>query len=236
MSSSDIHRGHRERLRRRFLETGIYGFQEHEILELLLFYALPRVNTNEISHRLIDKFGGIAAVLDADISELSAVKGLSESSAALIKFMRDLCLSYALSSHPSARFSSPSELEKYFSDYFNSVNSEICLILSISPNFELLTTHSYPSESLLSAEISGRSLAETALRNNMRRIVIGQYHPDKHPIPDENDYAITRIFAETLTPLGIEIYDHIICGDGKTFSMRKNGAFSFTPGASQNYE
>lgn len=230
LDSKGLHSGHRERLRKRFLKTGFESFQEHEILELILFYALPRVNTNEISHRLMEKFGSISAVLDADIAEIAEVKGLSESSALLLKLLRDLSCKYALSNHPYIKFSSHDEINKYLSDYFSSINSEICLILNVTPQFELLNSVSLPSHKIISNEVSIREIAEIAINNGLHRIIIGQNHPNKPPLPSEEDYIVTRILTESLLPLGIEIYDHIICGGRKTFSMRNNGAFSFTSG------
>lgn len=227
MSTKDLHSGHRERLRRRFLETGANGFNEHELLELILFYALRRVNTNEIAHRLIDKFGSISAVLEAEKSELVSVQGIGESGALLIKLMFDLCRSYALSVSRQIKFSSSYELEEYISVYFKECDTGACLILSLSMQQELLKVLTIPCDEVLSGEISPRSLAETALRNDLHRIVIARSLPAKPPIPAESDYSFVRILSETLTPLGVEIYDYIIHGCGSTFSMRKSGAFSF---------
>lgn len=131
-------------MRQRFLETGVSGFHDHEILELLLFYAIPRKNTNEIAHELLNAFGSISAVLDADIRELSAVKGISGKSASMIKFMRDLCRSYAISVHRAVKFNSTKELEKYISDYFRRSDSDMLLILSLNTEMELLSVLSPP--------------------------------------------------------------------------------------------
>ena len=79
MSSDNLHGGHRERVRGRFYKSGTYGMNPHEILELLLFYPIPRVNTNDTAHRLIEKFGNISNVLDADIDSLEDVSGVSQS-------------------------------------------------------------------------------------------------------------------------------------------------------------
>lgn len=227
MAASGLHGGHRERMRKRALNTDFNGFQEHELLELILFYALPRVNTNNIAHQLIEEFGDISRVLDASPSELASVNGLSSSSTVLISLMRDLCRYYTSSTHSSVKFSSTDELKQYFLDYFSDNNSEICLILSVDGDFKLNSTLNYPTEALISPSFSVRLLAETILRGRMERIIIGQNHPDKPPIPCDENYAVTRLFAETLTPLGVEIYDHIICGQNTAFSMRQKGAFSF---------
>lgn len=234
MSAHGLHNGHRNRLRRRFLETGISGFNEHELLELLLFYALPRVNTNEIAHELISRFGSLTAVLSADPEKIAEIKGLSSASAVFLNFIFDLCREYSSSGSDSARFSSADDVDGWICRYFSSVESEICLLLNISMKLELLGAVSFTAVSLLNGKTSPRELAEVAIRNNMHRIIIGLNHPDRPPIPDENDYQITNMLANTLVPLGIDISDCIVCGYGQTFSMRRSGAFSFSAGASES--
>ena len=82
-----IHDGHREKKRQQFLQHGLDSFAEHEVLELLLFYAIPRKDTNPIAHALMDRFGSLDAVLSAPVEELCRVKGVGESAAALLKLI-----------------------------------------------------------------------------------------------------------------------------------------------------
>ena len=90
MSENGLHSGHRERLRQRYLESGTENLCEHEFLELLLFYALPRINTNEISHLLTDRFGSLKNVLDAPVEQLTEVKGIGKTAAGFLKLMGEL--------------------------------------------------------------------------------------------------------------------------------------------------
>lgn len=225
--SKGVHSGHRERLRNRFMQTNAVGFQEHELLELLLFYALPRVNTNEISHTLIEKFGSLSAVLDAKAEEIADVKGLSMQSAMLIKLMSDLCRRYAFSVHTATRFSASDQVVSFLSEYFSDVDSEICLLISINAHMELKGVFSFPANRMKNGGITSRELAETVLGNKITRIIIGQNRISGVPLPSESDYGITKMLSETLVPLGVEIYDHIICGKEGFCSMRKSGGFSF---------
>lgn len=82
-----MHEGHRERLRKRFIENGLQGFEKHNMLELLLFYAIPRRDTNELAHRLINSFGSLSGVFNASFEELCRVEGIGENAAALIKLI-----------------------------------------------------------------------------------------------------------------------------------------------------
>ena len=90
------HAGHRERMRLRFQKSGLESFQPHEILELLLFYALPRVDTNPIAHDLIAEFHSLSGVLDADIQDLKRINGISENAAIFLKLLPQLCQQYQL--------------------------------------------------------------------------------------------------------------------------------------------
>lgn len=225
--SPNHHGGHRERLSSRFLQTGTKGFQQHELLELLLFYALPRVNTNDIAHSLIDSFGSLPEVLEADVSRLTSVKGISSSSAVFIRLFGDLCRYCSDYCRKSVKLGSIKEIKEYLLNYFSSVSSEMYLILSISPTNNILSTHSFTISEFSNISGAARKIAETSFRNNISRIIIGQNLPGQPPIPQERDYELIRIFSETLSPLGIEICDHIICGCGKAFSMHECGAYSF---------
>ena len=85
-----IHDGHREKMRRRFLQGGLEPFADHEALELLLYYAIPRRDTNPIAHALMERYGSLAAVLDAPVEDLQKVEGVGESAAVLLKLVPQL--------------------------------------------------------------------------------------------------------------------------------------------------
>ncbi len=87
-----MHEGHRARMRDKYLKSGISSLSEHEIAELLLFYSMPRVNTNEAAHRLIDTFGSLSNALDADAKDLINVKGIGEQTAVFLKLVKDIAL------------------------------------------------------------------------------------------------------------------------------------------------
>lgn len=227
MASNNVHEGHRERLRNRFLETGFSGFQEHEILELLLFFVIPRVNTNVTAHMLIKKFGNIAAVMDADIESLMKVDKIGPNAALMIKFIRSLCRSYYLTVKPQLKFTSADDIENYFFEYFGNAESELCIIVNISPQMEIINVISYPESFPFCKESSSRMIAETALTNHFSRVIIGCYRTNPKSAPSDQDYASIHTLTKALRPLDIMIYDYIICGRKGTFSMRRSGAFSF---------
>lgn len=227
MKYEHAHTGHRQRLRKRFLAAGQDGFYEHELLELMLFYARPVVNTNDIAHALIEEFGSMGKVLSADIERLKKIDGIGSEGALFLKLMYELGLRFMRSSHSFESFSNTEQLFRFMTEYFADSDASLCLILCISPQSGLLNRISIPTGSILSSEVTTKELAEPILRSNASRIVIGINHPGALPIPDDDDYRIARIFGELLHALGIEFHDCIICGSGKCFSMRKSGAFTF---------
>lgn len=91
-----VHDGHRERMKSRFVEAGLDGFNDHNALEMLLFYAVPRKDTNELAHRLLKNFGSLAAVFEASHAELMHVDGIGENAATLIKFIPEISRRYLL--------------------------------------------------------------------------------------------------------------------------------------------
>lgn len=228
MSSSGKHSGHRSRMRQRFLETGIDGFQPHEIMELILFYALPRVNTNNIAHDLVNSFDkSVADILNANADELSAVKGISQSSASVITLISDLCRSYALSAHHSVSLASSADIEKYALDYFCGYSSEAILLINISDDFCILDSFVYPVQELDLFSISPRELAGLAVRNSLHRIIAVHFSPKKTAVPGGKDHRFIRFLSEIFGILEIELCDYVVCSSRNAFSMKKNGAFCF---------
>ena len=111
-----LHDGHRQRCKQRFLRAGAEGFDDHQLLELLLFYAIPRCDTNETAHRLLKRFGSLQGVLYADPGELAAVEGIGESAAVLLRLTGDLSLRARKAALPEKLLNSPDRAGAYFAE------------------------------------------------------------------------------------------------------------------------
>lgn len=149
MQKDDTHNNHRKRMRKKFLETGANGFYEHEFLEMILFYAIPRINTNPHAHRLIKHFGSLEKVLAADPHELMEVDGIGASSACLISALAEAARRY-LKFPPSFSSNLPVKTEiKVFSRKTKNITCDTCLIISVSAQLELTGISSLPLEKLL---------------------------------------------------------------------------------------
>lgn len=223
--NSDLHKGHRGRFRKRFIDTDGNGFCPHEIIELLLFYAIPRVNTNEMAHLIIEKAGSFSNVFDLSIEELCSIKGINRSVASCVKFITDLAEKYTDFSSPTILFESFDDIVNYFLDFFGSYNSDTCLIMNITQNLELLNTICFSMREINSQD--SKEIAAEILKRNPSNIVIGIYHPLPFAIPTQKDYYFCKKLSDILKSLEIPFYDVIICSKNGTFSMKQKGAFSF---------
>lgn len=227
MDGKNSHAGHRSRLRKRFLASGYDSLYDHELLELMLFYARPVVNTNNIAHSLKEEFGSVGKVLSADIDKLCSVDGVGSNGALFIKLMNDFGISYLQTSHSSETLNSREQLCSCFLEEFRNSNANICSLLCLGGKSELLRNISIPVKDIVKGVISQKELATMILKSGAFSVCIGLNHGSDYPIPNDYDYIIVHIFSEMLSAIGIVFNDCIICGYERTFSMRSKGAFAF---------
>lgn len=227
MSEKNQHSGHRGRMRKRFLASEPDNFYEHELLELLLFYVRPVINTNGLAHDLIQRFGNLVSVFGADRKALESADGIGSEAALFLKLMDELSLDYLSHSHTDIPIRSSDELEAFFRDYFALSDAELCCILCSGASDVPV---SIPTRELLSGTVTPRRLTEIMLANRTNRIAVGINHPNVHPVPTDDDYKAAHIFAGLAPQISVDFADLIIHGRGRCFSMRKNGAFGFGGG------
>ncbi len=227
MNKSNLHSGHRERLRKKFIDFGSDVMLEHEIIELLLFYIIPRMNTNETAHYLIKEFKNSGGILNAPVDELTKIKGIGQSSAEFLKFFADVCSEYNTLNTLSENTDGDNNLIEYFHDYFLETNSDICLLLGINNRFQIKSQISFTAESIIHNNNEIKRIVEFLLRNNCTETIMGINHPERNAVPNSTDFAVVKILTEKLSVLNIVLTDCIICSNQETFSLKQNGAFSF---------
>jgi DNA repair protein RadC len=227
MENKHSHAGHRGRLRKRFLTSGHEGLYEHELLELLLFYARPVVNTNDIAHSLLDEFGTLGKTVSADEESLSKVSGVGRSGALFLKLMHDLGISNMRISHSNETLSKRAQLCGCLTEQFGSSEARVCNLLCLSSRSELLSTLTLPAEKLLGGGMTPRELAAAILKSGAASVCLGINHGADLPLPRPEDLALARMVGELLSAIGTGFTDCIICGGGSSFSMRGSGAFAF---------
>ena len=215
------HYGHRERLRNRFLENGFHGFSEHEILELVLFYAIPRKDTNNIAHSLLDEFGSLSKVLEADISDLKKIKGMSEYSATLLKMIPKLSQAY-LSDRWGDRplLNDHTRASEYLKDLFVGYKNEVFYVLSLDAQCRLIYADKLHEGLINETPVFPRAVVESAIKHSAACVIIAHNHPGGTLSPSENDIAITHRLFKLFREMSLYLLDHIIVTGTHCISLK----------------
>ncbi len=215
--------GHRSRMRNRYLAGGLEGFQPHEILEMLLFYALPRRDTNKVAHELINKFHSIAGVMDADINALMEVDGIAEGAAVFLKMLPDVFKAYEMSKISSRiTINQPRELRKFMKNlYVNEVN-EKAYVICLDSMGRIICAEPVAKGTTRNVVFDIRSVIEIALRNHGDTIILVHNHPDGNEMPSDSDIYATQALNSSLKSIGITLLDHYIIGSCP-YSMKQAG-------------
>lgn len=222
--SENIHAGHRKRLKKRFLCEDIDNFEHHNILELLLFYAIPRMDTNEIAHNLIKQFGGISEVFDAPHSELIKVKGVSDNAATLIKLIPSLSRVYMQNqSLDSLVLDSSKKIGEYFVNQFIGKNQEIVYIMCLDSSCSIINCNVLAQGTVTQANVSIRIITEIVVKHNACSVILAHNHPRGLAVASNEDVITTVTIKKALKQLDIVLLDHIIVAQNKYASLAELG-------------
>jgi DNA repair protein RadC len=218
-----LHDGHRQRLIQRFLEEDLDGFEPHNVLELLLFYAIPRKDTNELAHVLIDTFGSLKGVMDAPYEELLKIRGIGPNAAALIKIMPSLTRLYYSNTECGVTLDTSEKSGEYFLPYFIGHTEEVVRLACLDASGKVISNQILYRGSVNAAEVNIRKIVNIALRNNAMGVILAHNHPGGLPLPSQEDVATTKSLRDALMPMGILLMDHIIVADREFVSMARSG-------------
>lgn len=215
------HEGHRQRMKERFLANGLNGFSDHEILELLLFYAIPYRDTNPLAHQLVERFGSWLQVVDADHRDLLAVSGITPHVACLLNLVGQSVSRYQRDLTQSAvtHFFDLGSLVAYTLPWFVGEREESVVLISMDNKHKLLNATRIFEGSVNSAQFNVRLAVQQALRDNATRVAIAHNHPNGFCFPSEADIGTTAYLAEVLAPLDIRLIDHLVVAEGDCLCM-----------------
>lgn len=223
---ANVHEGHRDRLKTRFRDHGLDSFTDFESIELLLFYAIPRRDTNEIAHALINRFGSFRAVLEADASELAAVPGVGETAAGLITLVSAMNRRYLRSERGEGRqILSSEDAGDFVRPLFAYRAEEAAFLVSLDSASRVLHCRELSTGSVNRVELSVRSVVEQTLRDRAARVILAHNHLSGTALPSQSDIATTSQLFQALRLIGVELADHIIVCDSDYVSMRDSGFF-----------
>ena len=224
MATASIHKGHRDRLKARFLEEGLDNFTDIQVLELLLFYAIPQKDTNPIAHALLGHFGSLSRVLEADVEELKKVPGISDHSATLLTLVTELSRYYQVDCAQRVEvLSTLDACGAYLVPRFFGQNNETVFLLCLDAKCKVLCCKEVGEGSVNSASISIRKIVETALSANATTVVLAHNHPSGVALPSTEDVQTTRRIAAALSAVEIHLADHIVVAEGDYVSMVQSG-------------
>lgn len=219
-----IHDGHRMRKRQQFLENGLDGFAEHEVLELLLYYAVPRRDTNELAHLLLKRFGTLDAVFSAPREELMRVDGIGENAALLIQLILPLYRRIRLSaSRGGIILDSMEKAGAFFLDRLAGERTEVMLQACLDAKGKLISVQRLSTGDVSFVHADIRTIVENALLCRASAVLLAHNHPSGVALPSEDDNAVTLQVQQVLQSVGVTLFDHIVVADEDYVSLRQNG-------------
>ena len=213
----NLHKEHRRRVKERFLRSGLEDFAPHELLELLLFYAIPQKDTNELGHRLIARFGSLSRVFHASYEELCEVEGIGDHAATLLRLWLPAA-SYILTEEMNGDTQFFNTLDKvglYFINRYIGAKNETVYLMLLDNRYALIDCIRIYEGSVNSVGITARRLLEVALRNNASMAVLAHNHPVGIPIPSNEDIGTTMSLRDSFEAIGIPLLEHILVASDK---------------------
>ena len=218
--ANEWHKGHRQRMKQRFAETGLMGFSDHNALEMLLYYAIPRKDTNLIAHELITHFGSYTGVLEASREELMQIKGISEHTATLISLVTQMNKRYLeCKSVESKKINSSEAAGKYFVAKFAYEQNECAFAMLLDEKMRILNCRKISQGVVNGTEISIRALCELALKFKAKCVIISHNHPSGVLMPSTEDEQCTHAIKNALKVIDVQLVDHIIVAGEKYISL-----------------
>ena len=219
------HDGHRQRLKTEFLARPD-SFPDHKLLELLLFYANPRSDTNPLAHELMDHFGSLAGILDATPEELQKVKGVGEHATVLFKAVKE-CSGRYLTVRTQVDDIARNARDYYalLRPYFFGARNEMLCLLCLDGKHKVLGIRRLGEGNVNAVNVTTRLIAEAALSLNASAVVLAHNHVSGIAFPSDEDIATTSSRAPILSTLGVALVDHLIFVDDDMVSLRDSGFY-----------
>lgn len=218
------HDGHRDRLRQRLIKSGADSLENHEIIELLLYYAVPRKDTNELAHLLMDSFGSISAIMDAPFSCLSEVDGIGESSALLLKLIPVLARLYMEDKYKNLdKIMTEEKVHKMILNKFIGRTNENIALMLMDSKHKLLFFGIVCEGNTNASDIHIGKIMNLAVKYNAAYCILAHNHPSGVALPSNQDLETTRALSSAFRLLGVRLLDHIIVADNDSISLLDSG-------------
>ena len=219
--------GHIQRIKNKYKKSGIDGWQDYEVLELVLSYAILRKDTKPIAKELIKRFKTLNGVLDADIKDLNLMNGISDHTALFLKLLKDITILYLKKDlHKKDLLSSSEVVFDYLKGSLKgSVNEEFRSLFLNSRN-QLIESETLQIGTVNKSVVYPRKIVERALHHHAVGVIIAHNHPAGTLEPSKEDCLVTKVIKDSLKTVDIKLLDHIIIGGNDYFSFNQKGLLS----------
>lgn len=217
------HSGHRARMKKKLLEQGLDVFEPHEVLEILLYYAIPQRNTNDIAKNLIDRFGSLSSVLDATMEALRGA-GLSENQAMYLKLIPAVSRRYLSDKHdnPDKIFDFTNASEYILDRFIGVENQENVLLVLIDAKGKVVYSGIIDKGDVGASTISIRNIVSLALNYSAVYALMAHNHPSGLALPSREDVLVTRELKKALALVNVKLLDHFIVADHDCISLAES--------------
>lgn len=217
-----IHTGHRQRVRKEFLTRGTEGWPDHRMLEILLFYAIPKGDVNPLAHELVDRFGSLSGAMDALPEELTKVSGVGEYTATLLKLIPAMMGRYLEQrTEPGSIIHTAAEAGHELAPYFYGARNEMAYVLCLDAKEKRLGVRKISEGNNTNSDVTIRRVAEECMALRASYCYLAHNHVSGVALPSPEDMNTTGVVRAALEPLGVGLLDHLIFVDGDLVSVRE---------------
>ena len=224
MADGKLHNKHRERVRERYLKEGIDSFEPHQVLELILFYSIPRKDTNELAHKLLDKFGSLSGVLEASTKELMRVDGIGKRTAVFLNLFSQIERKCQIDNlNKVDHISTFEQAGDFCKKLFLGRLYECFFVVALNGKNKVINYEQLGEGTAMEVNVYPRKIVSFAISNNAAKIILAHNHPGGNLKPSLDDIETTRFIVNALKIMGVELADHIIVTGDDYISFHEQG-------------
>lgn len=223
-----IHDNHRERMREKIRKTGIKNLAMHEILEYLLYGFIPRKDTNELAHRLIDTFGSFASVMQADEGALKQVKGMTDNAALFLHSLPDIFYAFVKNSNEEPIvIDNISKVISFVKANMHGLREENVLVLCLDKNYRYKSCDRMFQGNETHCNVDINTIIDFCRKNKASNVIVAHNHLGCSSHPSKDDVVFTKFLVSALYLHSITLVDHIILGTDEPYSFRNTGEIEY---------
>ncbi len=220
--SENNKKGHRQRLKKRYMESGFSSFSEHEVLELIYFYAIPMKDTKPLAKKMLDSFGSLQAVFEATPQEIMSTCDVTENVAILFSLMLQSYEVYLNCSDTKITFKNPDVVFRYLKKFFVNTKHECFYMVCLDQKKKLINTNLVSEGSTTEIQVYIRNIFEIAIKTNAANVILVHNHPSGECLPSKSDILTTDQIIKSLELISVKVLDHMILTKDDYYSFAKN--------------